>query len=59
MTGLGDLAWPEAAERARSGAMLAVPIGSTEQHGPHLPLSTDTDVAWKRPPSAYATVKPP
>lgn len=25
--------------------MLAVPLGSTEQHGPHLPLSTDTDIA--------------
>jgi creatinine amidohydrolase len=25
--------------------VLAVPIGSTEQHGPHLPLGTDTDVA--------------
>lgn len=25
--------------------MLVVPLGSTEQHGPHLPLSTDTDVA--------------
>ena len=29
----------------RGGAVLAVPIGSTEQHGPHLPLSTDTDIA--------------
>ncbi len=25
--------------------MLAVPLGSTEQHGPHLPLSTDSDIA--------------
>ena len=25
--------------------MLAVPVGSTEQHGPHLPLTTDTDLA--------------
>jgi mycofactocin precursor peptide peptidase len=25
--------------------MLAIPVGSTEQHGAHLPLSTDTDVA--------------
>lgn len=26
-------------------AVLAVPLGATEQHGPHLPLSTDTDIA--------------
>ena len=25
--------------------MLVVPLGATEQHGPHLPLSTDADVA--------------
>ena len=28
-----------------AGALLAVPLGSTEQHGPHLPLSVDTDIA--------------
>jgi len=28
-----------------SGSILAVPLGSTEQHGPHLPLGTDSDVA--------------
>ncbi|MEU0501238.1 mycofactocin biosynthesis peptidyl-dipeptidase MftE [Nocardia sp. NPDC005998] len=39
------LTWPEAGERAAAGAILAVPVGSTEQHGPHLPLSTDTDIA--------------
>lgn len=25
--------------------VLAVPVGATEQHGPHLPLTTDTDLA--------------
>ncbi|WP_433621417.1 mycofactocin biosynthesis peptidyl-dipeptidase MftE [Nocardia sp. CA-120079] len=39
------LTWPEAGARAAAGAMLAVPVGATEQHGPHLPLSTDTDIA--------------
>jgi mycofactocin precursor peptide peptidase len=42
---LGDLTWPQAQRLAAAGALLAVPVGSTEQHGPHLPLSTDTDVA--------------
>jgi creatinine amidohydrolase len=42
---LADLSWPDAAERAEAGAILAVPVGATEQHGPHLPLSTDTDIA--------------
>lgn len=42
---LGELAWPAVGERAAAGAVLAIPLGSTEQHGPHLPLSTDTDLA--------------
>jgi creatinine amidohydrolase len=41
MSVLADRTWPE----VDPGAILAVPVGSTEQHGPHLPLSTDTDVA--------------
>ena len=45
MTLLADLTWPEADRLAAEGALLAVPVGSTEQHGPHLPLSTDTDIA--------------
>jgi mycofactocin precursor peptide peptidase len=42
VSALGDLAWPEVGERRR---LLIVPLGATEQHGPHLPLSTDTDIA--------------
>lgn len=30
---------------ARPGRVLLVPVGSCEQHGPHLPLDTDTRVA--------------
>lgn len=43
MTLLADLTSSEAADLA--ACVLVVPLGSTEQHGPHLPVSTDTDVA--------------
>ncbi|GAA5123009.1 mycofactocin biosynthesis peptidyl-dipeptidase MftE [Pseudonocardia adelaidensis] len=38
--GLGGRAWPDV-----PAATLLVPVGSCEQHGPHLPLDTDTRVA--------------
>jgi mycofactocin precursor peptide peptidase len=41
---LGDLRWPELVERS-GDTVLVVPVGATEQHGPHLPFSTDTDIA--------------
>ncbi len=41
---LATLTWPEAAS-APAGTLLAVPVGATEQHGPHLPLCTDTAIA--------------
>jgi mycofactocin precursor peptide peptidase len=44
VTRLSDLTWTEVTGRAPS-SVLAVPLGATEQHGPHLPLSTDVDVA--------------
>ena len=37
----GPAAWPE----IPAGPLLVVPLGSVEQHGHHLPLSTDTAVA--------------
>ncbi|RAG82428.1 mycofactocin biosynthesis peptidyl-dipeptidase MftE [Streptacidiphilus pinicola] len=45
MTELASLTWTEVADRARRGTVLAVPVGATEQHGLHLPMSTDTDIA--------------
>ncbi len=38
---LGDHTSPEAGNRP----LLLVPLGSTEQHGPHLPLATDSIIA--------------
>ena len=38
---LARLTWPDT---PRGGTVL-VPVGSTEQHGPHLPLETDTVIA--------------
>jgi creatinine amidohydrolase len=43
--GFDQSTWVEMAQRAVSGAILLLPVGSTEQHGPHLPLTTDTDIA--------------
>ena len=39
---LGDLTWTDLDDRPRT---LVVPVGSVEQHGPHLPISTDVRVA--------------
>ncbi|MFJ4655251.1 mycofactocin biosynthesis peptidyl-dipeptidase MftE [Nocardia sp. NPDC088792] len=44
MPQLAELTSPEIEARA-ADSVLVIPIGSTEQHGPHLPLSTDTEVA--------------
>lgn len=40
MTNLADLTWPDL-----EPALLAVPLGATEQHGPHLPFTVDTEIA--------------
>lgn len=41
---LADATWQEIAA-LEGRAILAVPVGSLEQHGPHLPLNTDTRIA--------------
>jgi len=45
VTRLSDTAWPEVARLAAQGAVLVVPVGACEQHGPHLPVTTDADLA--------------
>ncbi len=37
-----DLTMPALEERRTQGATLILPLGSIEEHGPHLPLGTDT-----------------
>jgi creatinine amidohydrolase len=41
---LGERTWREVEARGGS-VLLAVPLGACEQHGPHLPLDTDSTVA--------------
>ena len=47
MTTLGQATWTDLDERVRDGVqlLLVVPVGSCEQHGPHLPFDVDTSVA--------------
>jgi creatinine amidohydrolase len=42
---LHEMTWPEAHEAFRRTPVVLIPTGSTEQHGPHLPLGTDFLVA--------------
>ncbi|MCG6867553.1 MAG: creatininase family protein, partial [Gammaproteobacteria bacterium] len=44
MTGrLAEMTWPEVAQALAGGVTTVIlPLGATEQHGPHLPLATDT-----------------
>lgn len=61
MTTLAETTWPEV-----RGELLVLPVGSLEQHGPHLPLDTDAriasalaaDLARERPDAVLAPTVP-
>lgn len=40
-----SLSWPKVAALAGQGAVALLPVGSTEAHGPHLPLNVDVVIA--------------
>src|SRR5437763_16323198 len=42
---IGDLTFQEVGSALRESSILCLPMGSMEQHGPHLPLNTDAVLA--------------
>lgn len=58
MTGrLGDVTWTDLWNLAPR-PIIAIPIGSCEQHGPHLPLDTDTRIAVALAQGLIASFEP-
>ena len=39
---LQEMTWTDVHEYLKTNDMVIIPLGSTEQHGPHMPLGTDT-----------------
>src|ERR1044072_3852646 len=50
-----DLTWKEARDAIKRGAVMILPVGSTEAHGPHLPLATDVIISGEM--SGRAAIK--
>lgn len=57
MTELAKLTWPEARAAFGPDLVVLLPIGSTEPHGPHLPLDTDVTIAATQARSASAELE--
>lgn len=45
MTAFQNLTWQGTREALKRGVVVLVPVGSTEAHGPHLPLATDVIIS--------------
>ena len=53
----GEHTWPELKEYAEKDALVVVPVGMFEQHGTHLPVSTDSDLVWEICKTACERIK--
>lgn len=38
---MSEMSWPEYEAKIKSGSIVFLPVGATEQHGPHMPLGVD------------------
>ncbi len=41
----GDQSWPQIQEHIDNNSLLILPVGTTEEHGPHLPVDADARIA--------------
>ena len=41
----GEQSWPQMQEYIERNSLLILPVGTTEEHGPHLPVDTDARIA--------------
>jgi len=57
MPDLAKLTWPDAAELFGPRTVAILPVGSTEPHGPHLPLDTDVTIALAQSRRAAAKLE--
>ncbi|HML30928.1 MAG TPA: creatininase family protein, partial [Hyphomicrobium sp.] len=42
---MNEMSWTKYQDRIEAGALILLPTGATEQHGPHLPMGTDALLA--------------
>jgi len=55
---LADLTSPEVGEWVERGALVVLPVGQIEEHGPHLPVNTDLLIAERTAWAAAEVVHP-
>jgi creatinine amidohydrolase len=55
---LGEMTWTEVKAARATATLVLLPIGSTEAHGPHLPLATDAILSEELARRAAAALEP-